>query len=99
MHATKPKPRRQISVERNPKYWEAGKPYLDRVVFRDISGAVVGVQRLVTGEVDETGWRNRQWHKRPVPRSATLVDKYTVLTAKADATRDSAPRRSRRPRR
>jgi peptide/nickel transport system substrate-binding protein len=41
-----------IAVERNPRYWEPGKPYLDRIVFRDISGAVVGVQRLVTGEVD-----------------------------------------------
>jgi peptide/nickel transport system substrate-binding protein len=41
-----------IAVERNSRYWESGKPYLDRIVFRDTSGAVVGVQRLVTGEVD-----------------------------------------------
>jgi len=41
-----------IAVERNPNYWEAGKPYLDRIVLRDIAGAVVGVQRLLTGELD-----------------------------------------------
>ena len=44
-----------IAVERNPKYWESGKPYLDRVVFRDISDAVVGSQRLITGELDFVG--------------------------------------------
>ena len=27
-----------IAVEKNPAYWEAGKPYLDRVVFRDHLG-------------------------------------------------------------
>ncbi len=41
-----------ITVERNPDYWDHGKPYLDRVVFQDIAGSVVGVQRLITGEVD-----------------------------------------------
>src|SRR5438477_1514797 len=41
-----------ITVERNPDYWDKDKPYLDRVVFQDIAGSVVGVQRLVTGEVD-----------------------------------------------
>ena len=41
-----------ITVERNPDYWDREKPYLDRVVFQDIGGSVVGVQRLVTGEVD-----------------------------------------------
>ena len=41
-----------ITVERNPSYWESGKPYLDRVVFRDISDAVVGTQRLITNELD-----------------------------------------------
>ena len=44
-----------IAVEKNPAYWEAGKPYLDRVMFRDISDAVVGAQRLITGELDFVG--------------------------------------------
>jgi peptide/nickel transport system substrate-binding protein len=41
-----------ITVERNPDYWDKGKPYLDRVVFQDIAGSVVGAQRLITGEAD-----------------------------------------------
>jgi peptide/nickel transport system substrate-binding protein len=41
-----------INLERNPNYWEEGKPYLDRIVFRDIAGSVVGIQRLLTGEID-----------------------------------------------
>jgi peptide/nickel transport system substrate-binding protein len=45
----------QITVERNPNYWESGKPYLDRIVFRDIAGSIVGAQRLATGELDFVG--------------------------------------------
>jgi len=45
----------QITVERNPNYWEAGKPHLDRIVFRDIAGSIVGAQRLITGELDFVG--------------------------------------------
>jgi len=44
-----------VEVERNPAYWEAGKPYLDKIVLRDISGSVVGAQRLLTGEIDFVG--------------------------------------------
>lgn len=44
-----------VTVERNAAYWEDGKPYLDKVVFRDISGSVVGLQRLLTGELDYVG--------------------------------------------
>jgi peptide/nickel transport system substrate-binding protein len=42
----------RIALERNPNYWEPGLPYLDQIVFSNIAGAVVGVQRLVTGELD-----------------------------------------------
>lgn len=45
-------PGRRILVDRNPEYWESGKPYLDRIIFSDVSNAVVAVQRLITGEVD-----------------------------------------------
>ena len=44
-----------IAMDRNPSYWDKGKPYLDKVVFRDISDAVVGAQRLITGELDFVG--------------------------------------------
>ena len=45
----------QVTLERNPNYWQKGLPYLDRIVFRDLAGSVVGVQRLLTGEVDYIG--------------------------------------------
>lgn len=45
-------PGQQIVIERNPDYWEPGKPYLDRVVFALISNAAVGISRLATREVD-----------------------------------------------
>ena len=38
-----------INFVRNPNYWEKGKPYLDAIIFRDISGAVVGVVRMRSG--------------------------------------------------
>ncbi|MGF7160942.1 peptide/nickel transport system substrate-binding protein [Rhodoligotrophos appendicifer] len=41
-----------VSLDRNENYWEQGLPYLDHVVFNDISNAVVGIQRLMTGEID-----------------------------------------------
>lgn len=44
-----------ITVERNNDYWEPGLPYLDRIVFRDIAGAVVAIQQLITGELDYVG--------------------------------------------
>jgi peptide/nickel transport system substrate-binding protein len=45
----------QIVVERNPGYWEPGKPYLDRIAFMLISNAAVGIPRLLTREVDFVG--------------------------------------------
>jgi peptide/nickel transport system substrate-binding protein len=67
-----------ISVERNPTYWESGKPYLDRIVFRDISGAVVGVQRLVTGEVDFVGELSPQDVKQLQGRPGITLAPITV---------------------
>ncbi|MGV6874122.1 ABC transporter substrate-binding protein [Pseudochelatococcus sp. B33] len=42
----------RIVVEKNPDYWEHGKPYLDGVTFILISNAAVSVPRLLTKEVD-----------------------------------------------
>lgn len=42
----------RIVLERNENYWEEGLPYLDSIVFNDIGAAVVGVQRLIVGEID-----------------------------------------------
>ncbi len=45
----------QVVVERNPTYWQNGLPYLDRIVVHDLAGSVIGVQRLLTGEIDYVG--------------------------------------------
>lgn len=42
----------RLVVEKNTSYWEKGRPYLDSVVFQDLAGSVIGVQRLTTGELD-----------------------------------------------
>jgi len=41
----------RVVVERNPDYWESGKPYLDKIVLQNIAGSVIGIQ-LRTGEID-----------------------------------------------
>jgi peptide/nickel transport system substrate-binding protein len=45
----------QVVLERNPNYWQKGLPYLDSVVVHDMAGSVIGVQRLLTGEIDYVG--------------------------------------------
>jgi peptide/nickel transport system substrate-binding protein len=45
-------PGNRLVVEKNPAYWEKGKPYLDRIVFLQTANPVVGVPRLMTRELD-----------------------------------------------
>lgn len=45
-------PGNRLVVEKNPNYWEQGRPYLDRIVFSDITNTAVAIQRLLTGEAD-----------------------------------------------
>jgi peptide/nickel transport system substrate-binding protein len=45
-------PGSSLVLEKNPSYWEKGKPYLDRIVFNDVSNSIIGMQRLITGELD-----------------------------------------------
>lgn len=40
-----------ITLERNPEYWETGRPYLDRIIFRIIPDAASRSVALETGEV------------------------------------------------
>ncbi len=40
-----------IELARNPNYWLAGRPYLDRVIFRTIPDAASRAAALETGEV------------------------------------------------
>lgn len=40
-----------IVLERNPNYWDQGKPYLDKIIFRIIPDAGARAAALETGEV------------------------------------------------
>jgi peptide/nickel transport system substrate-binding protein len=42
----------RVVLERNPSYWRPGLPHLDRIVVQDLAGSIIGVQRLLTGEID-----------------------------------------------
>lgn len=41
----------QIILERNPDYWDNGKPYLDRVIFRSLPDSATRAAALETGEI------------------------------------------------
>ncbi len=45
----------RIVVEKNPNYWEPGKPYLDRIIFIQTQNPAIGIPRLLTGELDFVG--------------------------------------------
>jgi len=40
-----------ITVERNPNYREAGKPYLDKIIFKSVPSREVGIAQIKAGEV------------------------------------------------
>jgi peptide/nickel transport system substrate-binding protein len=42
----------RIVLEKNPDYWEKGKPYLDRVIFQLVANSTIVVPRLMTKELD-----------------------------------------------
>jgi len=42
----------QVTLERFPDYWDKGKPYLDRIVFRIVPDPTVRLTMVRTGEVD-----------------------------------------------
>ena len=44
-----------IILERNPNYWDAGKPYLDRIVYRIINDASARAAGLESGEIQVAG--------------------------------------------
>ena len=46
------KPQEQITLKRNPEYYEEGKPYLDRIVFRIVPDRTTLLTQLRAGEVD-----------------------------------------------
>ncbi len=42
----------RIVVERNPKYWRPGLPYLDKIVFRPLPDEQTRLQSLRAGDID-----------------------------------------------
>lgn len=61
-----------VIVERNPRYFRAGKPYLDRVVFKIIPDPSARVLAFETGEVDYLPYFGTPVHE--VKRLRTLKD-------------------------
>lgn len=45
-------PGSHLIFDRNPDYWDAGKPYLDRIILRIITDPAARAVALETGEVD-----------------------------------------------
>ena len=41
-----------LILERNPDYWDAGKPYLDRIVYRFVNDSAARAVAIETGEAD-----------------------------------------------
>ena len=42
----------EVALVRNPNYWQAGKPYLDKVTFRVVGDDTARVLQLNSGDVD-----------------------------------------------
>ncbi|MCS6840814.1 MAG: ABC transporter substrate-binding protein [Roseiflexus sp.] len=45
-------PNEAIVLERNPNYWEPGKPRLDRLTFRVLPDTTAAILNLLAGEID-----------------------------------------------
>lgn len=45
----------QLVLERNPDYWDTGKPYLDRIIFRQLPDPAAAFAALETGDVHLSG--------------------------------------------
>lgn len=45
-------PGSHLIFDRNPDYWDPGKPYLDRIILRIITDPAARAVALETGEVD-----------------------------------------------
>jgi peptide/nickel transport system substrate-binding protein len=44
-----------LNLTKNEDFWQEGLPYLDTIAFHDIPSAVVGIQRMMIGELDFVG--------------------------------------------
>jgi len=51
-------------LERNPDYWQEGKPYLDRVIFRGIQNAETRQSTFLAGQSDIILWASAEFVSR-----------------------------------
>ncbi|CAN7662078.1 ABC transporter substrate-binding protein [Caballeronia sp. LjRoot34] len=58
-----------ITLVKNPNYYEAGKPYLDQVIFRIIPQAASRTQALLAGDVDYSSYFYVSTNDYPVLRT------------------------------
>ena len=61
-----------IVLVKNPNYWQAGKPYLDKIVLRIIPDAQTRYAAFVSGQVDVM-YTDRPTHVRKLKSKPTLV--------------------------
>ncbi|CAN7671146.1 ABC transporter substrate-binding protein [Caballeronia sp. LjRoot34] len=59
-----------ITLAKNPDYYEAGKPYLDQVIFRIIPQAASRTQALLAGDIDYTSYYYVSTNDYPVLKAA-----------------------------
>jgi peptide/nickel transport system substrate-binding protein len=67
----------RLVLERNPDYWNKGRPYLDRVVMRPLPDSQARFASLLSGEADLV-WAD--WYEADNIRKATSDPALTVHT-------------------
>ena len=61
-----------ITLEKNPNYRDAGKPYLDKVIFKSVPSSQVGLAQLKAGEVHAM-WNLTEAQSPDVEKESTLA--------------------------
>jgi|LZCG01.1.fsa_nt_gb peptide/nickel transport system substrate-binding protein len=69
----------RVVLKKNPAYWQDGKPYLDKIVYRIIPDETVRVTSLLTGEVD---WIDSV----PPQRISELQDNPSIVVGQTSGT-------------
>src|SRR6185503_16341771 len=66
-----------VALERNPNYFKAGKPYLDRIILKTIPDAAARMLAFEAGDVDYLPYFATPLHE--VPRLQKMKDVEIVL--------------------
>ncbi|WP_322864780.1 ABC transporter substrate-binding protein (plasmid) [Aquicoccus sp. G2-2] len=73
---------RAITFERNPNYWEEGKPHVDAVVFALIPDIQQQLNALTRGEID---WAKLNATQIPAAKAAAANGKFKIVEIKNNA--------------